>query len=78
MSKSRPQLTRIHLIALAVALLIALNSLWLNLFGTLDNRISDLFVRHAAQKLSPDPDIVIVDIDEASLAAMQETAGSWP
>ncbi len=45
--------------------------MWLNLFSTLDNRLSDLFVRQVAQKLSPDPDIVIVDIDEASLAAMQ-------
>jgi adenylate cyclase len=77
-SKPNPPLTRIHVIALVTALLIALNSAWLNLFGTLDNRISDLFVRHIAQKLSPDPDIVIVDIDEASLAAMQETGGSWP
>ncbi len=78
MNKFGPPLTRIHLIALAVTLLIALNSVWLNIFGTLDNRISDLFVRLVAQKLNPDPDIVIVDIDEASLAAMQETAGSWP
>jgi adenylate cyclase len=71
-------LNRLHIIALGALLLIVLNSLWLNAFSTLDHRLSDLFVRHAAQQLTPDPDIVIVDIDEASLAAMQDTAGSWP
>ncbi|HSM98507.1 MAG TPA: CHASE2 domain-containing protein, partial [Gallionella sp.] len=76
MDQPRPSLSRIHLIALAAVLLIALNSAWLNLFSALDNRLSDLFVRQIAQSLSPDPDIVIVDIDEASLAAMQDTAGS--
>jgi len=69
---------RIYLIALVTVLFIAFNSLWLNLFGTLDNRLSDFAARHVAKQLSPDPDIVIVDIDEASLAAMQDTAGSWP
>ncbi len=78
MDQPRKSYTRIHLIALAAVLLIAVNSIWLNLFGALDNRLSDLVVRHVAQSLSPDPDIVIVDIDEASLAAMQDTAGSWP
>lgn len=78
MDKPRSPLSRIHLLALVAVLLIALNSMWLNLFSTLDNRLSDLFVRQVAQKLSPDPDIVLVDIDEASLVAMQDTAGSWP
>jgi adenylate cyclase len=78
MDKPGLPLSRIHLIALVVVLLIAFNSVWLNLFSTLDNRLSDFFVRHVAQSLGPDPDIVIVDIDEASLAAMQDTAGSWP
>ncbi len=78
MDKSRSPLSRIQLIALAALLLIMLNSVWLNLFSTLDHRLSDLVVRLVAQNLGPDPDIVIVDIDEASIAAMQETAGSWP
>ena len=77
-ASNNTSLGRIHLIALAVVVLVAINSAWLNLFGTLDNRLSDFFVRQSAQKLSPDPDIVIVDIDEVSLAAMQDTAGSWP
>ena len=44
----------------------------------LENRLSDFFVRTHARGLAPDPDIVIVDIDEASLARMQEAAGKWP
>src|SRR3990172_9415290 len=78
MNKSYSPLTRIHVLALAAVLLAALNSLWLDIFSTLDSRLSDLFVREVEKKLSPDPDIVIVNIDEASLAAMQDTAGSWP
>ena len=78
MNKPGSPPSRIYLIALVTVLFIALNSVWLNLFGTLDNRLSDFAARHVAKQLSPDPDIVIVDIDEASLAAMQDTAGSWP
>ena len=74
----RLSLSRIHLIALVAIFFIVLNSAWLNLFGTLDNRLGDFFMRKVAKDLSPDPDIVIVDIDEASLAAMQDTVGSWP
>ncbi len=44
----------------------------------LENRLSDHLVRIRAQGLRPDPDIVIVDIDEYSLARMNESAGSWP
>src|SRR6267154_3784799 len=71
-------LSHLYFIALGTLLLVLLNSLWLNVFSTLDNRLSDFFARRAALQLSPDPDIVIVVIDEASLAAMQDTAGSWP
>jgi adenylate cyclase len=41
-------------------------------------RLSDFFFRLHAAGLAPDPDIVIVDIDERSLAGMQQTAGKWP
>jgi adenylate cyclase len=67
---------RLHVVALVTLLLVALNSQWLDMFHTQDNRLSDYFVRQFAQKLSPDPDIVIVDIDEASLAATQDAAES--
>lgn len=78
MNKTRPPLTRIHLLAVALALLVALNSATLDVFSSLDHALSDVFVRKVAANLKPDPDIVIVDIDERSIAAMQDVAGSWP
>ena len=45
---------------------------------SLENRLLDSFVRTQAALLSPDPDIVLVDIDEKSLAAMEKEAGRWP
>jgi adenylate cyclase len=44
----------------------------------LEHRLLDAFVRWHAARLAPDPDIVIVDIDERSLARMQEPAGRFP
>lgn len=51
---------------------------WLHFMQPLENRLSDLFVRTHALGLKSDPDIVIVDIDEKSLANMADEAGSWP
>jgi CHASE2 domain-containing sensor protein len=70
MSSASPNTSfgRTYLIALA-AVLVTVDSAWQNLFGRLDNRLCDFFVRQAAQQLSPDPDIVIVDIGEVSLDA---------
>lgn len=44
----------------------------------LENRLADFMVRQQAHGLQPDPGIVIVDIDDSSLARMQDVAGSWP
>jgi adenylate cyclase len=44
----------------------------------LENRLLDSFVRSQAAALAPDPDIVLVDIDEKSLASMEKEAGRWP
>ena len=44
----------------------------------LENLPLDAFVRGHAARLAPDPDVVLVDIDEASLAAMQDEAGRFP
>jgi adenylate cyclase len=43
-----------------------------------ENRLLDGFVRHQAAKLVPDPQVVIVDIDEKSLELMQGDAGRFP
>jgi len=63
----------------ALFLLLALIEMgWLHGLLPLENRLSDFFVRQQAQDLKPDPDIVIVDIDDYSLARLQDVAGSWP
>lgn len=51
---------------------------WLHSLSPLENRLSDWFVRQQSQDLKPDTDIVIIDIDDSSLARMQDAAGSWP
>jgi adenylate cyclase len=50
----------------------------LHLLEGVEGRVSDALVRIQARGLAPDPDIVIVDIDEPSLARMQDVAGRFP
>ena len=69
---------RVHFLAGIFLALITANAFWLNAFSTPDARLSDVFVRQVASTLKTDSNIVIVDIDETSLAAMQDVAGSWP
>ena len=64
--------------ALLLFLLGALEFGRLRLLAPLENRLLDTFQRQAAAGLSPDPQIVLVDIDDASLARMQARAGRWP
>lgn len=45
---------------------------------TLDNRLLDVYARQQTVQLKPDTDIVIIDVDEKSLASMGELAGNWP
>jgi adenylate cyclase len=61
-----------------VVLAAALELFSLRLLSPLEHRLLDVFVRSQAAGLAPDPDIVLVDIDEKSLANMQEVAGRWP
>jgi len=63
---------------LAVAVLAAFGvTRFVPVFDGLDNRLLDTFVRHQAAKLLPDPEIVLVDIDENSLVNMKD-AGRFP
>jgi adenylate cyclase len=50
----------------------------LHLLESIEGRASDFLVRTQARGLAPDPDIVIVDIDEPSLERMQAEAGKFP
>ena len=75
---------REHAPLILTALLLALVALvelrWVQGLRWLDEQQVDAFVRQQAASQKPDSDIVIVDIDEASLAnpKMADEAGSWP
>jgi adenylate cyclase len=68
----------LSLLALAVLAALALELFLLEWMKPLENRLLDTFVRTQAAALAPDPDIVLVDIDEKSLARMESEAGRWP
>ena len=65
-------------ISLLVILLAGLELALFHSLKPLENRLLDSFVKRQAAQLAPDPDIVLVDVDEKSLASMQETAGRFP
>ncbi|MES2150440.1 MAG: adenylate/guanylate cyclase domain-containing protein [Pseudomonadota bacterium] len=65
------------LFAVALALA-AFEMLALHALAPLENRLLDRFVRLRAATLATDPGIVIVDIDDPSLARMEAVAGKWP
>jgi len=65
-------------ITVAALLLLAAEFGGAGLFSALESRYGDLLLRlHAAQQ-QPDPDIVIVDIDERSLDQMAPLVGRYP
>jgi adenylate cyclase len=68
----------LSLLALAVLAALAVELFVLEWMKPLENRLLDSFVRTQAAALAPDPDIVLVDIDEKSLARMESEAGRWP
>jgi adenylate cyclase len=68
----------LSVLALAVLAALALELFLLEWIKPLENRLLDTFVRTQAAALAPDPDIVLVDIDEKSLARMEGEAGRWP
>jgi adenylate cyclase len=51
---------------------------WLNALAPLERRWDDLFVAAQAPNRAADPDIVILDIDEGTLAEVADDAGRWP
>lgn len=44
----------------------------------MESRIFDLLVSHRVRYVTADPEIVIVDIDEASLSSLSKDYGRWP
>jgi len=68
----------LSLLALAAVALLCLELGLVHLVKPLENRLLDAFVKRQAASLEPDPDVVLVTIDEKSLANMEEVAGRFP
>jgi adenylate cyclase len=66
------------LVALIVLAVAAAEIFELHFFRKLENKLLDSFVKRRAAELPPDPEIVLIDVDEKSLAKMQEDAGRFP
>ena len=66
------------LLALIFSLAWLIESQWLHIFAPLQTRLMDVMVANHALKSAPDRDVVIVDIDERSLAEMSPSVGRWP
>ena len=50
---------------------------WLHSLQTTESRLTDVFMRQHAKEYTPDPSIIVVDIDDASMTDMQDIAGLW-
>jgi adenylate cyclase len=65
------------IIGLAVLAVFGVAVFFLPVLNSLENRLLDSYVRSQAAALAPDPDIVLVDVDENSLENMKD-AGRFP
>lgn len=65
-------------LALILSLGILLDASLLHVGANMKQKAFDLVVRHRIIVPKPDPDIVIVDVNEASLAALAPDYGRWP
>lgn len=68
----------IHVFTLVVALLAGFEVLSPRYLLNLDGKFSDWLVKLQAEKLSADPAIVILNIDDRSLTQMESKVGRWP
>lgn len=59
------------------AVLLALELFGVHALTTTEARLGDVYQRRHAGQQQPDPDIVVVDIDDRSMVEMQEIAGLW-
>jgi len=71
-------INRHALLALVLAMVLLAENHGLRLLVPLQYRLSDAMVARHALGSDPDREIVIVDIDERSLAGMSSSVGRWP
>lgn len=72
------QVVRFPILLAAAVWLAAAGSWGLGLTARLEHPLLDWNLRSLADRLPPDPDIVLLDIDEPTLAAMAPTWGRYP
>lgn len=65
-------------LAVLLTVLIVLDASIFNVGTNMRQKAFDFMVRHRVVQPAPDPEIVIVDINEASLAALSHDYGRWP
>jgi len=65
-------------LAAAFSLFIGIDAVFLHVTADMRQAAFDMMVRHRIIVPQPDKDIVIVDINEASLASMAKEYGRWP
>jgi adenylate cyclase len=65
-------------IVLVLAALAAVETLWLHALSPLEHRAQDALLREHAATRAPDPDVILVAIDERSLEAMAPEFGRYP
>ena len=65
-------------LAVLLTVLIVLDASVFNVGTNMRQKAFDFMVRHRVVQPAPDPEIVIVDINEASLAALSSDYGRWP
>jgi adenylate cyclase len=76
---SRTSFNRTILIMFAAfAALWLVDTLLVGALDGLDRNLGDTFSRIVSAERTPDPNIVIADVDERSLAEMEDDAGRWP
>lgn len=76
--KSKRATTRAQFLLAGALWLLSLLGLYVGPLAKLENLFLDWNLRLLAQRDAPDPDIVIIDIDEPSLAAMAAEYGRYP
>jgi CHASE2 domain-containing sensor protein len=65
-------------LALVLSALAVADSVYQPFMRGLETRSYDFILRHRLLAAPADPDIVVIDIDEASLEALSEEYGRWP
>ncbi|MHB8404870.1 MAG: CHASE2 domain-containing protein [Gammaproteobacteria bacterium] len=76
--QGKSRLSARGIVLLAFVFLIGINSLVFHAFESIEYGLQDVLVRVHAAGRTPDPNVVVVNIDERSLYEMTKQVGGWP